>query len=139
MRRTTGTRRAPWVPTKRLTPSMNRPGRPQLPTTATNRPTCPRRRRSARSLPPRCTSATASKQPADPDGNPDTSFLVKIPADVAWTFQTLDKNGLVLNMAQTWHQLRPGEVRTNCGGCHAHSQKPTAFERTAAVRPDYAI
>ena len=26
----------------------------------------------------------------------------------------------VLNMAQTWHQVRPGEVRTNCGGCHAH-------------------
>ncbi|MFT5524904.1 MAG: hypothetical protein ACI9HK_002868, partial [Pirellulaceae bacterium] len=28
------------------------------------------------------------KQPLDPDGNPDTSFLAKIPADVAWTFQT---------------------------------------------------
>ena len=40
------------------------------------------------------------KQPLDPDGNPDTSFLAKIPADVAWTFQTLDKHGLVLNMAQ---------------------------------------
>src|SRR5207302_852040 len=24
-------------------------------------------------------------QPPDPDGNPDTSFLAKIPADVAWT------------------------------------------------------
>ena len=32
------------------------------------------------------------------------------------------RNGLVLNMAQTWHQVRPGEVRTDCGGCHAHSQ-----------------
>ena len=31
--------------------------------------------------------------------------------DIAWTFQTLDKDGMVLNMAQTWHQLRPGEVR----------------------------
>lgn len=78
-------------------------------------------------------------QPLDPDGNPDTSFLAKIPADVAWTFQTLDKNGMVLNSAQTWHQLRPGEVRTDCGGCHAHSQKPTLFEHTAAARPDYAI
>ncbi|MGH7173152.1 MAG: hypothetical protein ACRELF_02285 [Gemmataceae bacterium] len=77
------------------------------------------------------------KQPVDPDGNPDTSFLAKIPANVAWTFQTLDKNGLVLNMAQTWHQIRPGEIRNNCGGCHAHSQKPTDFELTAAARSDY--
>ena len=42
-------------------------------------------------------------------------------------------------MAQTWHQLRPGEVRNDCGGCHAHSQKPTAFENTAAAKPDYAV
>jgi hypothetical protein len=79
------------------------------------------------------------KQPIDPDGNPDTSFLVKVPADVAWTFQTLDNNGMVLNMAQTWHQVRPGEVRNNCGGCHAHSQQPTPFEKTAAARPDYKV
>jgi hypothetical protein len=77
------------------------------------------------------------KQPLDPDGNPDTSFLARVPADVAWTFQTLDKNGMVLSSAQTWHQLRPGEIRNDCGGCHAHSQKPTDFQRTAAARPDY--
>src|SRR4029077_7732577 len=29
-------------------------------------------------------------QPLAPDGNPDTSFLAKIPADTAFTFQTLD-------------------------------------------------
>src|SRR5205814_1232129 len=79
------------------------------------------------------------KQPTDPDGNPDTSFLAKIPADTAFTFQTLDKDGMVLNMAQTWHQLRPGEIRTDCGGCHAHSQKPTPFDQTAAAKPDYAV
>jgi hypothetical protein len=78
-------------------------------------------------------------QPTDPDGNPDTSFLAKVPADTAFTFQTLDKDGMVLNMAQTWHQLRPGEVRNNCGGCHAHSQKPTRFEDAAAAKPDYAV
>jgi hypothetical protein len=78
-------------------------------------------------------------QPLDPDGNPDTSFLAKIPADVAFTFQTLDKEGMVLNMSQTWHQLRPGEIRNDCGGCHAHSQRPTLFEHTAAARPDYKI
>lgn len=77
------------------------------------------------------------EQPLDPDGNPDTSFLAKIPANVAWTFQTLDKDGMVLNMAQTWHQIRPGEIRNNCGGCHAHSQPPTHFKDTAAARPDY--
>ena len=78
-------------------------------------------------------------QPLDPDGNPDTSFLAKIPADVAFTFQTIDKRGMVLNMSQTWHQLRPGEIRTNCGGCHAHSQKPTHFALTAAAKPDYKV
>jgi len=78
-------------------------------------------------------------QPLDTDGNPDTSFLAKIPADTAFTFQTLDKRGMVLNMAQTWHQLRPGEIRHDCGGCHAHSQKPTHFALTEAARPDYQI
>jgi hypothetical protein len=79
------------------------------------------------------------QQPTDPDGHPDTSFLAKIPADMVFTFQTLDKRGMVLNMAQTWHQVRPGEVRTNCGGCHAHSQKPTMFNDTLASKPDYKI
>ena len=75
----------------------------------------------------------------DPEGNPDTSFLVKIPADVPFTFQTLDKDGLVLNVSQTWHQVRPGEVRTDCGGCHAHSQVGLDFAKTAAARADYTI
>jgi hypothetical protein len=79
------------------------------------------------------------KQPLDPDDNPDTSFLARLPADTAFTFQTLDKRGLVLNMAQTWHQLRPGEVRTDCGGCHAHSQQPTDFRKAAAARDDYKV
>jgi hypothetical protein len=78
-------------------------------------------------------------QPLDPDGNPDTSFLATIPADTAFTFQTLDARGLVLNYAQTWHQLRPGEVRTDCGGCHAHSQKPTHFALTEAAKPAYKL
>ena len=82
---------------------------------------------------------TADGQPLDPDGNPDTSFLAKIPADVPFTFQTLDKEGMVLNMAQTWHQLRPGEIRHDCGGCHAHSQKPTEFADAFAARSDYAV
>ncbi len=81
----------------------------------------------------------AGAQPQDPDGNPDTSFLAKIPADTAFTFQTLDKEGMLLNMAQTWHQVRPGEVRHDCGGCHAHSQKPTDFNLTVAAQQDYSL
>src|SRR5262249_52916562 len=81
----------------------------------------------------------AGKQPLDTDGNPDTSFLAKIPADVPFTFQMLDKHGMVLTTAQTWHQVRPGEIRHDCGGCHAHSQKPTEFRATAAAKPDYPI
>jgi hypothetical protein len=73
----------------------------------------------------------------DPDGNPDTSFLARIPADTPFTFQMLDRDGLVLASAQTWHQVRPGEVRNDCGGCHAHSQQPLAIERTAAGRPGF--
>jgi hypothetical protein len=79
------------------------------------------------------------KQLLDPEGNPDTSFLAKIPADVPFTFQTLDRDGLVLNMSQTWHQVRPGEVRHNCGGCHAHAQKGLDFSLTKAASDDYAI
>ena len=77
------------------------------------------------------------EQPLDPDKNPDTSFLAKIPADTAFTFQTIDRRGMVLNSAQTWHQLRPGEMRVNCGGCHAHSQQPTDFTKTFAAREEY--
>lgn len=84
--------------------------------------------------------ADVNGQPVlDSEGNPDTSFLAKIPADTTFTFQTIDRNGMVLNMAQTWHQVRPGEMRVDCGGCHAHSQKPLAFEGTAASKPGYSI
>ena len=68
----------------------------------------------------------------DGTGNTDTSFLARIPADVPFTFQALDRNGMVVNMAQTWHQVRPGEARYDCGGCHAHTKAPLAFETTVA-------
>ena len=75
----------------------------------------------------------------DAQGNVDTSFLAKIPADVPFTFQTLDRNGLVLNTAQTWHQARPGERRVDCGGCHAHSRPALDFNTTAAAQPSYVV
>jgi hypothetical protein len=76
-----------------------------------------------------------------PDGSlrEDTSFLAKIPADTSITLQALDRRGMVLSMAQTWHQVRSGEARYDCGGCHAHSKEPLAFAATAAARPTYAI
>src|SRR4029079_7700859 len=88
----------------------------------------------------RCASSTrtaSSRTP--PDGTPATSFLAKIPADMPFTFQTLDRDGMVLNMAQTWHQLRPGEIRNDCGVCQAHSQKPAVFSDTAANKPGYTV
>ncbi|HVM97142.1 MAG TPA: hypothetical protein VMT89_12190, partial [Candidatus Acidoferrales bacterium] len=74
-----------------------------------------------------------------PDGvlRADTSFLAKVPANVPITFQTLDRHGMVLNMAQTWHQVRPGEGRYDCGGCHAHSKQPLDFAVTAAGQPGF--
>jgi len=75
----------------------------------------------------------------DSEGNPDTSFLAKIAADTPFTFQTIDERGLALNMAQTWHQVRPGEVRVDCGGCHAHSELPLGFSGTEASLPGYPV
>ncbi|HYC53582.1 MAG TPA: hypothetical protein VEL28_01385 [Candidatus Binatia bacterium] len=75
----------------------------------------------------------------DGEGNPDTSFLARIAADTPFTFQLIDRNGMTLTMAQTWHQVRPGEARYDCGGCHAHSQQPLAFESTAAAQPGFEI
>ena len=75
----------------------------------------------------------------DPEGNPDTSFMAKIPADTPFSFQTIDRDGLMLNMAQTWHQVRPGESRYDCGGCHAHSQQPLDFNSTYAATAGYQV
>lgn len=73
----------------------------------------------------------------DPDGNPDTSFLAKIPADTPFTFAMLDSQKRNLAVSMTWHQVRSGEVRVDCGGCHAHSQAPTDFWQTAAGQPGF--
>ena len=68
----------------------------------------------------------------DPDGNADTSFLAKVPANTPFTFHMLDSKDMLLAASQTWHQVRPGEVRNDCGGCHAHSQQKLSFAQTAA-------
>lgn len=77
--------------------------------------------------------------PIDAAGDPDTSFLARVPANVPFTFQLIGHGGDLLSMAQTWHQVRPGEVRTDCRGCHAHHEPGIEFSGTAASKPGYAI
>lgn len=75
----------------------------------------------------------------DPNGDPDTSYEVRIPADVPFHHRVIDRNGLTLTSEWTWHGARPGERKVNCGGCHAHSTdvSPLDFDQTAAALPGY--
>lgn len=52
--------------------------------------------------------------PVEPDG----SVKVKVPADVAFTLEILNKDGKRIGaLHRNWLQVRPGEVR-ECNGCH---------------------
>ncbi len=66
-------------------------------------------------------------EPDRPQG--DTSWWAKIPADTSFTFRTFDKDGRTITFSQTWHQVRPGEVRTDCGGCHNHNGESIPFDK----------
>ncbi|WP_440903480.1 hypothetical protein ACMZOO_11495 [Catenovulum sp. SX2] len=68
----------------------------------------------------------------DPQGNLDTSWQARIPADTPFLIQALDKNGMTLISEQTWRALKPNEKRVDCGGCHAHSIEPLDYENTAS-------
>lgn len=59
--------------------------------------------------------------PLDGQGNPDTSFIVKIPANTPFFFQTLDKRGMALDIETTSRNVAPGEQQL-CGGCHVHTR-----------------
>lgn len=75
----------------------------------------------------------------DPSGFPDTSFLVRFPANVPYLMQGIDCDGRTLNTDQSWQSLRPGEMKT-CGGCHVHSKASrVAFEETFAAGADYDV
>ncbi|AKT43847.1 MYXO-CTERM sorting domain-containing protein [Chondromyces crocatus] len=75
----------------------------------------------------------------DPSGHPDTSFLVRFPADVPYLMQGIDCDGRTLNTDQTWQSLRPGEQKT-CGGCHVHSKPARVeFANSFAATPEYEI
>lgn len=77
----------------------------------------------------------------DPNGDPDTSYEVLIPANVPFHHRIIDRNGVTLTAEQTWHSARPGERKTNCGGCHAHSVESMSlpFSQTVAGQPGYSI
>lgn len=77
----------------------------------------------------------------NPDGTiePDTSFLVKIPCDVAVGFQTLDTIGRPLNHSSTWHNFACGSKEVECGGCHAHARVAKPFVSSVASMPTFPI
>ena len=66
----------------------------------------------------------------DAQGNKDTSWVAKIPADTPMLIQTLDRNGMTLTSELTWRALKAGEKRVDCGGCHVHAGEPLQYETT---------
>lgn len=74
------------------------------------------------------------KDQQDPSGQPDSSWVAKIPAETPFLIQAIDKKGMTLISELTWRALKPGEKRVDCGGCHAHSIEPLDFNETAAGR-----
>jgi hypothetical protein len=68
----------------------------------------------------------------DDQGNPDTSWVAKVPADTPFFIQTIDANGMTVISELTWRGVKSGEKRTDCGGCHAHSVEPLDFDTTQA-------
>lgn len=66
--------------------------------------------------------------PVEPDG----SVNVKVPADVAFTLEILDKDGKRIGSTKNnWLQLRPGEVR-ECNGCHDNRNTSAGHGRADA-------
>lgn len=72
----------------------------------------------------------------DSMGNPDTSFLLRMPANMPYLMQSVDCDGRALSTDQVWQSVRPGEKKV-CGGCHVHSQESMPFEGTVASRDDF--
>jgi len=58
----------------------------------------------------------------DQQGNPDTSFVVKLPANTPFLFQTLDKYGMALDIETSSRSVARGE-RQMCAGCHVHTRE----------------
>lgn len=66
--------------------------------------------------------------PVEPDG----SVQAKVPADVAFSLEILDKDGRRIGeLHNNWLQLRPGEVR-QCNGCHSRNNPDAGHGRPDA-------
>ena len=64
----------------------------------------------------------ADGTPVDGQGNPDTSFIVRVPANTPFLFQTIDKRGLALDIETTARTVTRGEQQL-CAGCHVHTRE----------------
>ncbi len=72
----------------------------------------------------------------DLQANPDTSFLVRLPADTPFLFQTLDKRGMALDIETTSRALARGEQQM-CEGCHVHTRDGMdPYQSVAKLNPD---
>jgi hypothetical protein len=67
----------------------------------------------------------------------DGSFLARVPADTPFTFGLVNAEGEQLTFAQTWHQVRPGERRDDCNGCHKHHAPAGEFKDSLANLASY--
>jgi len=68
-------------------------------------------------------------------GQTDTSFKAIIPANIPFDLQLISKRyGMKLTDVRSWHALKPGESRTDCGGCHNH--KPGAGIQFSGTHAD---
>jgi len=61
-------------------------------------------------------------EPNDEQGNPDTSFIVRVPADTPFLMQTIDKRGMALDIETASRSVVRGEQQL-CAGCHVHTRE----------------
>ena len=72
----------------------------------------------------------------DAQGNPDTSFIVKIPANTPFFFQSIDKHGMALDLETTARSVTRGEQQM-CIGCHVHTREGmNPFTSNAKLQTD---
>lgn len=70
--------------------------------------------------------------PVEPDG----SVLVKVPANIPFTINLVDRDGRrIRGRHQNWLQLRPGET-LECNGCHRHAPAAPAQPLPHGYRDD---
>ena len=67
----------------------------------------------------------------------DTSISALVPSNVPVDFWLIDAlYGKKIADLRGWHSFRPGESRTDCGGCHQHGwhARPVDYETSDAAR-----